>query len=133
MQFTVTSFPNPNGGFNEESQMYMCCCGCVHSRIGALILAVIDLIINLIAIGILISLIYDDVDGHTQSYFFIITALFLSLLSASIGLTIHGIKVQSPFLLTPYAVMQLFNVAGGICGLFWVFIYSESAKKDGKL
>lgn len=131
MQITVTSFQNQNGGFDEESQIYMCCCGCIHSRIGALIFAVIDLIINLIILGVLVSLIYDDVYGH-ETYFIVIIALFLLLLFASISLTIYGIKVQRPLFLIPYAVMQSFNVLSGVACLFWFFIHNEPTKKDGK-
>lgn len=115
----VQPYPNSNNGFDENAKKYMCCCGCMHSRLAVQIFVVLELVVYL---GMLGFLVYQIISwGGEIPPVGIISLAVNAIYITCIVLALYGIQAEHPCCLVPYAVLQALALLGSV-GYFVVLV-----------
>lgn len=130
MNNSVQPYPTSTVNFNENAHKFMCCCGCMHSRMATLVLSILEIIFFMVAAGFSVYLITKSRCPFTLSGSMLATFLVHIII---ISTAIYGAnKEKSPSYLIPHVILQSLSIVGIIAFIVYyaVFTFTINIQKQ---
>lgn len=104
--------------FNENDPRYKCCCGCMHVRNGAILLAIVELVFSVL--GVLAALAGGGGRNRmgTSSVSFANCVVTIVVSSSML----FGLKKTRRYFLVPHVIVQFFSIIGFFVGAIFFAI-----------
>uniref|UniRef100_A0A915KEM0 Lysosomal-associated transmembrane protein 4B n=1 Tax=Romanomermis culicivorax TaxID=13658 RepID=A0A915KEM0_ROMCU len=93
--------------FDESQSKYKCCCGCMHSRTGGIIIGILELIAVVVNFAVYAS---NYAQSESSTGQFVVSLLATSIVAVIVVLLFFGIKKENHNYIIPHLVLQILGI-----------------------
>lgn len=116
----VPSYKNSNNGLDEGAPMFMCCCGCIHTRLAVNILAILELVAYVILACYCIKILVSNEYLYMEAAISLAVAIIHIII---ISFAVYGVSKEKPTFINLYANLQMLVILASTYSILYFSIF----------